>query len=392
MSSAHLIVGKGERPPFLVRAYRLGAPVRRWLNQHLTVMTEELITMAYECGNQNLHTMGLQIGKSLRRLHKTSLIGLESDVVRLIGIGKGDGKPLSVLYLGDEVSLKFLIYTMFADGSVERFNLGRCLTTQMLDAASLLARSNDLVVFERLVGTKWEPPFGEWISTPRWVRMVIDIPPGTTKAEMRSYLNQRQKKNIKKVLNEGIYPIISTRFDDLQFFIEKMHIPTIRTRHGEYAGTPDQKHYLKLAKKGLLLFHCLPDGTRIAGSLNVLRNKYFYAVFCGFLDGDLQWLEKGALAADYLYIIEYAVENGFRRLDCGEVIPILSNGLYNHKKRWGFHTEISPWHVTEWLFWIPGNSQSAWNWIKENPFELQYVSSSCKQKLAQYQVQGQIYI
>jgi len=48
------------------------------------------------------------------------------------------------------------------------------------------------------------------------------------------------------------------------------------------------------------------------------------------------------------------------------------DGVYIHKKRWGFMPEPSPWVTTEWLFWVPDKSTVAFEWIKSNQFLPQF--------------------
>ena len=368
------IIRKSEKAPFWVRAYRGAAPVRRWLNKYMTFMTDDLISAAYECRNPQAHNIGLWFGTRLRRLHKNILKGLESEVVRMRGVGKDDGQPLSLLYIGDETNLKYLTFSVFADVSTERENLGRCYTRQMLDVATDYGRIFDLVVLERPVGMKTWPTTGEWFRAPLWVRMVKNLQPGTTDEQIQATYRKHQIKNIKLTRKTGLFRKISHDGEDFKYFYESMYVPSMKLRHGAYGGIVDFEYYQVLTRKGFLMWICLPDGIKVAGSIFIERHGVLYGVLNGFLNGDPQWLQKGALSAIYIFTYEYAVEKCIRFVDVGEVMPILTNGLYNHKKRWGFNPEISPWHVNEWLFWIPKAESPAWNWLEAHPFELSLIS------------------
>ncbi len=364
---AHLTL-KPDKPSAIIRGYRAAAPIRRWVDQRLTNLTDDWIAFAYERHFDGNSKVWVSLASKARTTHKNYLIRIESEVIMASGLEKISGDQLTLTFLGDSRSLKYIIHSLYKKESIRINSVGRCLSKYMYTVGMDFANKCDMLIFDHATDSQWIPPEGDWVNSPRWVRMVLDIPAGITVEEFREKFLYRQKKNIKKVLREGLYLEESNDPEDLEFFIEKIHKPTIKNRYGNFAGIPDRSYYVRLARKGRLFFYCLPTGARVGGLLALVRNNIMYCVMNGFLDGDPQWLERGVLAADYLYSIEYAIKNGIRRIDTGEAMPVIDNGLYRHKLRWGFKPILSPWHDSNWLFWIPAYSRPALAWMRSHLF------------------------
>jgi len=178
--------------------------------------------------------------------------------------------------------------------------------------------------------------------------------------------------------------LISKQKEDLDFFYHKMYLPLIKNRFQDCGDIASFDFFENLMSKGFLIFSCLPNGKKVAGILINSCGKTLYGVINGVLEGDESLCQMGALSSLYVFTMDYAYNNHYYRVDMGEVRPMENDGVYIHKKRWGFVPEKSPWLKTDWLFWIPNNSQEAFDWVKANHFLPQFVEVHGEQIELQY--------
>jgi len=369
-----VILPKTEKGNLMVRSLRAGKPVLNWLDKQMSIMSEQLIFKANKHENELRRKLGIAVTYNIRWMHRNLLSDIESNAICLMGREPNTGEEFTVQYLGNSESLKYFIHLLFQSEPVEIKNLGRCLTAQLGAAGCSLAAKSDLVIMERPVRSIWKPPYGDWMCSPRWVRMVKSLPRGITKDEVKAGYWKYQHTNYYRVGKLGLSRKISRKVEDFRFFYETMHVPTMHVRHGSYGRSATEEYCLSLAQKGFLLWLLLPDGTPIAGSINMEQDGMIYLVMNGILNGDSDWLRKGALAAIYIHNLDYAVEQGFHRVDMGETTPITSDGVFIHKSHWGLTPERSPWHMTEILVWNPNSSPLGWKWMESNRLTTEFAT------------------
>lgn len=70
--------------------------------------------------------------------------------------------------------------------------------------------------------------------------------------------------------------------------------------------------------------------------------------------GDYTWVKKGAIAALYLYGIQYAQEHGYARVNFGVTPSFLQDGLLRFTRKWGAVIVPSPTIFFDYLVqWQP---------------------------------------
>ncbi|UQI45300.1 GNAT family N-acetyltransferase [Streptomyces sp. HU2014] len=122
-------------------------------------------------------------------------------------------------------------------------------------------------------------------------------------------------------------------------FYERMHLPTMRRRHGEATRSLSAAlAYECLFRKGILFF-LVEDGTRVAGVL-CARGRHHRVLtmrLLGVLDGAEQYYADGAVRALTHFTLEWADAHGFDHVDLSGCEPFLSKGIFQFKQR--FHPE-----------------------------------------------------
>ncbi|WP_405804764.1 hypothetical protein OG729_06100 [Streptomyces sp. NBC_00210] len=135
--------------------------------------------------------------------------------------------------------------------------------------------------------------------------------------------------------------------EDVEFFHRRMHVPTVRARHGADAvSEPLTVARECLFKQGHLFFIRAggPDGERIAGTLcrwDARRRTLTYRLV-GILDGDHALRLAGALTALQFFVFEWAARHGVSTVDLGGGAPFLSRGIVQQKMRLGAEMAVAP--------------------------------------------------
>ncbi len=368
------VVDTDAEPPIFLRAYRALKPVRDFVYYHLSIISDRIIFIEYQKIIERDLKTDVRPSTLLRARNKYWLKNVESRIISLSGVNKITGDPLRVTYFGDKSSLRYLCYKFFPENSVTQVEEGRCLTGNIHNIASFYSRESDLIIFDRPIGSRWVPDYGEWACSPRWVRMIRWFPPNTTKEDAKKSFWKYQHTNYYRSQELGLTRIVSRKVSDLVFFYDSMYLPSMRNRHNSYAVIEDKEYFVKKGKTGFLILLCRSDGLPVAGSLNFSKGNILYSDMNGVLMGDSQLLRNGALAAIYFNTIDYAIENHYAYLDMGLTTPILSDGVFKHKLRWGFEPIRCPWHVMEWLWWNPQSSKSGLDILSAHQFHKEFVT------------------
>jgi hypothetical protein len=348
-----------------IRLYGATKPVRTACDSFCSNRTKSLILRVYEVRPTFLRKILLAFAVWLRKISWFFLREMVVDVLLYQGVIQSTNDPIKLIYFGDRRNEKSFIHRQFDEGYVIKI-IGKCTCFELRRLVKEIADSAELIVVERICLGKWVPPDGEWVRTPSWTRMVWRFTKDDKFETVIAAIGKSQSMNIKRVKRADYKLEFSKEPADFSFFFDRMQEPAVVKRHGEDGIHYKTKERQELARIGLLSFVCLPDGTRVSGSVGILRNGIWYGIASGFLDGDEKWLKAGALSALYLLSLQFAVEHDVRIFDVDNAFPIMSNGLFRHKLQWGFHPEINPWYPKEWIFWMPKQSENALSWLKAN--------------------------
>ena len=305
--------------------------------------------------------------RTLRQIAQLLFDGLRLKVVVLGGYAADSQTRVTVAYIGEGDSLAFLQHSLFKEGQAKCDQRGNCFTWQAPARALALADEADMVVLERNDLLSWVPTFGEWHIAPPWLRMCRDFRPGEDWQQLKQSM-RRQKDNIRCVRRGGYTYRFTNDDAEFDFFYSHMYLPFTKARYQNRAIVSDEAYLRSFFRRGTLMM-ALSRGERpVAAQICVVRGSVLYLVGLGVLDGDLSWMQDGAVSALYYYTMQWAYQQGLRRADWGRCRPFVTDGRFKHKERWGLHPERDPWVHSEWLFWVPGGSAAARAWLQAHPF------------------------
>lgn len=126
-----------------------------------------------------------------------------------------------------------------------------------------------------------------------------------------------------------------TGVDDLRFFYERMHLPTMTARHGAETRSTDWAVARRALFRHGVLLYVTEHGKRVAGVLcrhedggTTLRMRLL-----GVLDGNETHYRSGAVKAVYYLTMEWAARHGVRQIDLSGADPFPGRGVFQFKRR-----------------------------------------------------------
>lgn len=299
------------------------------------------------------------------------LEGLQGAAEQWVGEEINTGQPLTVTYFGDDRAIRYnsplyLQHILFKPDTVRVTELSTFPMIHVRQEAEKAKMDSDLIISDGNGMLLWQPEEGCWARTPNWIRMEFVFEPGESWEDVERRF-KANKNNVKRVLKNGFQYRISHSDEEFDLFYERMYIPLIKSRYGDFGAIDLKESMYKEFKQGFLLVIDDAEGQPIAAQLTVQHRKTLYSLSSGILDGSPELHAKGALGAIYYYSLKWCYENGMERFEMGGCRPFESDGLYQYKRRWGMTPTPDLWGAREWLFWSPADSPAAVAWLEANP-------------------------
>lgn len=198
---------------------------------------------------------------------------------------------------------------------------------------------SDLVVIGCSNRRAGELPQRHAVLLPFRVHLLLDIV-GDAEAMYQQVSGNERRQFAKLRRKYGWAADIGAGEDDLRFFYERMHLPTMALRHGGAARSTDwavAQH--ALFRHGFLLF-VNEGGKRVAGVLCRLEDsgRTMRMRLLGVLDGDETHYRSGAVKAVYYLAMEWAAGSGVSQIDFSGAEPFPGKGVFQFKRR--FHPAV----------------------------------------------------
>jgi len=172
-----------------------------------------------------------------------------------------------------------------------------------------------------------------YMLIPQWVMFVLDI--SKPMKEIRRLFNNRSmQNNIRKIKKHQYTFEVTQDPGKFDFFYSRMYLPYAEKRFEKTSLKLGYRQMKRVAEKGKLLLVKKEDEL-LAGNLMREEGKNLFAHSLGIRDGDVAYLDEGALTAAYYFTIHWAKANGYQRIDFGYCRPFFQDGIFIHKKRWG---------------------------------------------------------
>ncbi|MFD9905844.1 hypothetical protein [Streptomyces sp. NPDC059063] len=210
----------------------------------------------------------------------------------------------------------------------------------------------DLVAVGCTAGQAARLPRRAALVLPYRLHMTVDLPaePGA----WRRNLSRRERQWGTAQLRDRDWGLeIVTDEASFHWFFDRMHLPTMRERHGARTRSENRTRAREcLYRQGMLAFVTL-DGARVSGSLCVWDRAASVLTIrlVGVLEGDEGLYDQGALRmADHL-LLDWADRRGIGHVDFGGTEAWLSQGTFRWKRKFGARAAAPPNHLANLAVW-----------------------------------------
>jgi hypothetical protein len=176
-------------------------------------------------------------------------------------------------------------------------------------------------------------PAGGFFRFPAVVESVMGLP--DTAEELHARIRNRETtKELNKIERNGFSWEVTRDPAVADFFFERCHRPHVRSRHGAAASLHSRADFLhKLAEGELLMVK--RAGEYVSGCLCFRKRSLYHTAWSGVRDGDPALLRDGALAAEYYFCLQRAIQLGCSEISFGMSAARLDDGVLLFKKKWG---------------------------------------------------------
>ncbi|MGB7573232.1 MAG: hypothetical protein WBN53_05165 [Thermodesulfobacteriota bacterium] len=220
-------------------------------------------------------------------------------------------------------------------------------------------------------------PAGGLVTFP-WIRQRVSLNSGN---------HTEKRRNIEATFGRKVrkfdYRCQMTRDQKMvRKFYEDLYLPYLTTRF-ESACHARTLSELQTAIRSGFLLQVFAQDRWVSGVVCRLEKDKICTLAFGHLPGNQYDLRRGALSAAYYFIFKWAEEHSMQNVDLLRSRPNTSDGVYEHKRRWGAKPVIDSWpHTALWIF-LPKTEicprlKTQLIWKKDEFVEIQRLSFGLK--------------
>jgi len=173
----------------------------------------------------------------------------------------------------------------------------------------------------------------EALVVPNFIDLTVKLP-----ADINTYqktLPHTARCDVRRMKNGGFTASISNDINWVSTFYKKYYEPSMQMRHGEEAYIMPENQLYSLMQNGKSEFiKIYSNGICIAALLGEFKNNNYYFLRLGWLNGDHDYVKKGAVAAMYWHSIQRAFDLNCNEMILGGTPAYLESGVFKYKAKW----------------------------------------------------------
>jgi hypothetical protein len=303
----------------------------------------------------------------------------------ITGKEKYSGAAIKVLYLGEteksrslrlgkiyskaEASGKYLNYQFILDTIYSDYEIVR--QKKNISALNIQKRILRREKEVDLVITDVESCFFPYIKAfpylvlPKWVWQKLTLAE-TWDAVLQTF-SKGLRKELKSVLKHEYQYFVSQSNLHFKEFYNRMYLPYTKTRFADFA-TPMMSKAIQRGPSGDdgILF-LLQNGSVLSGAFLRYYQDQMIGTLIAAADNVTSNMIKGAFTAMYYFSVKTAFEKGCRIVDFMGSRPLLKDGVFRYKRKWGTGIEECPFPANDFYFKICNFNHGVRNFFFNNP-------------------------
>lgn len=243
-----------------------------------------------------------------------------------------DGGDLSIVYAGRGRNFPYLVKSIFSDWRL-RDNTHTTIFGYRRAAERWLHEADLLIVdigwpYDRAINRA-----GAFLEIPDWVNMGVELG-GDWDELVRQFRKDARKNDLRRVRrNSYDYETTSSK-DEIERFYADMYVPYVRFVHGADALLAPRRHVIRRGVKGALI-KVKRSGEVVAAGIVYPDGNVLVSMWMGIPAHLHEHPPEASISALYVFLLRYALENGFAAVDFAGTRPLLTDGIFQFKRKWG---------------------------------------------------------
>ena len=287
------------------------------------------------------YRMRKNIGAALEYIWEVSasMRNLQVDVVIIEGAEKFSRYKIRTLYIGRYENYAFMLNLIYEKYAVTRKH-SKIPVVGFFKWFSAYRHSVDLVILdtELLLSRLYQGP--SWLVIPQWIRQKYAVPDSWDEA-LSKFRKNTKKTDLRKVRKYMFSYRITREKSDYENFYEKLYKPYLEKRFNDQVIIESKSKVLRQCRKGELM-HIIRAGEVVAAAVLHSSEGRLAYVWVGVPDHIVGEMSKGAFSALYYFTILHGFNTGCHEIDFLGTRPLLNDGLFQYKRKWGTIVQRSP--------------------------------------------------
>lgn len=200
------------------------------------------------------------------------------------------------------------------------------------NAAQALSRELGLVIVADVRIPRALAP--HLLRIPAFVAMRVDL--AGTDDEFLKALPRSARSDISRTSKRGFTFDVVQDASWAQEYHDRFHRPSVSRRHGDEGFVMRPEEMVRWIEAGrgefVRLYH---EGQIVGGLLNERRGDVYHLQRLGWRDGSVEWTRLGVVPAMEWFSIRRARSLGCSAIQFGGTPPIVENGVFQFKSKWG---------------------------------------------------------
>ncbi|MCC6682750.1 MAG: hypothetical protein IT445_17755 [Phycisphaeraceae bacterium] len=286
---------------------------------------------------------------------------------RQVGIEMMSNGSCRVLAAGRATSMDYFLDRL--PGGMPRVESSRTVSRGAL-AAALHDQINDADLLLARLPRRWLQRHpgafdGRWWRVPEVVGEKIVLPESDT-ANLIPWKNASNQNNLARIRKHNLSWSISHDERDFDYFYHRMYLPFLAQRYGEQSQPRSEHRIRRRFRQGGILW--VTQGERkLAAEVFSIRGRQLSSLLMAPEPRYPDAVKMGSLSATYLFMLQWAWQQGCREVLEGVSRPSLSDGVVIHKKHWGAQLVDSPDARHDLLFAWPRFTPPIARFLHESP-------------------------
>jgi hypothetical protein len=257
---------------------------------------------------------------------------VKGEVAWLEGVERHSKLPMRVCYVGLTFYQTFWA-TQWFDGDFRKLGQRSVWLFALRKVMTMDDDTSDLLVAD-LPWPYYQLYAKHALQMPCWVIQKLSLQ-GSWEDVVARFRKNTRSTDLRKVRKYGLSYQVSREKAALDTFYHDMYLPYTAKRFGAIASFASHDEVCAYGLQPGAFLQIVHDGKAVAGVLVQASGETMGLLHFGMLDMADRGLADAVLSAIYVSAIGYAHASGCSEFSFSLTRPVLSDGIYRYKRKWG---------------------------------------------------------